>query len=191
MRIDLKKNKHITCLKISFTILFLFNNLVVESDEIPEIHVSLENSLISISALPSDTLKQMILSCLDDGLKSQIYYQIRAYQKNQGFFSFLGDIIIFETNPSYLAYFDFFETKYTIQTNTMDIIKIDNSDDFLDTFFSLLNYRLKELDELHTGIYYVNIRIHLEPVRLVPPFNLLSLFKADESFTSDWIQFDL
>ena len=59
---------------------------------------------------------------------------------------------------------------------------------FLEAFFGLRDFPLGTLPPLHRGECYVLARGRLEPVRVVPPLDIVRLVTSLTSFSSRWVQ---
>jgi len=178
-----------------FLILWIFSGLInlisQEGENNCKVWLRIDKGWIYVSASFDSNADKKVLESLSDGLKAQIFFQIKLYEKNEGFFSFLGDRLVLERNLAYISYMDFFDNKYMIQTSNQRLIGFNDPERFINNFFSINDYRLTSLEEKNISKYYILVCIHLNSVRLVAPFNLLSLFTSEESFTTQWVKKDL
>ena len=162
-----------------FLVLFC---LVIGSFPVCADTVSLDAARVGDLLEVSITLKggdaEQVIASIQDGLKSEIVFQARLYERNRGLFSFLGDRLFVERKVVQVAYFDFFEDMYVVESELKGTRKYEQREEFMRDFFQLADLRLQDMRDLkrEPGSYYILARIRLDPVRLVPPLNIISLF---------------
>ncbi|HEC61768.1 MAG TPA: hypothetical protein ENI27_05880 [bacterium] len=140
--------------------------------------------VVSIALKGGDA--EQVLASIQDGLKSEIVFQARLYERNRGLFSFLGDRVFVEREVVQVAYFDFFDDMYVVESELKGTRKYEQREEFLRDFFHLADFSLQDMRYLRRGpgSYYILARIRLDPVRLVPPLNIISLFNS--SVVTPW-----
>ena len=73
-----------------------------------------------------------------------------------------------------------------METNGQGVRKFDRQEEFLENFFKLTDFPLARLADLNGVDYYVLARISLNPVRIVPPLNIITLFSSGA--TTPWVE---
>ncbi len=144
---------------------------------------------MKVSLISSE--KQAILEALNSGLKSQIIFTIKIYERSEGLFAFLGDRLVAEFNPSLVAYRDFFDEEYVIEPWQGEKNSFKNVEQFFTAFFTLNDFMLQGIEESQLSRYYVLVRIQLDSVKLIPPFTILSLLPFEGRFISPWVRMEL
>jgi hypothetical protein len=152
--------------------------------------LKLKGNSCSLTVNFLSTEKQVVLTALEDGLKSQIIFQIKVYEKRDDFFSFLGDRLVSEYFPTFIAYKDFFDNTYIIEDHSGKKKSYSDTDKFLNAFFSLKDFIMEGMDESRFSSYYVVVSVQMDSVRLIAPFTLLYLFPFKERFSSQWVRKD-
>jgi hypothetical protein len=156
-----------------------------------EIELSIEKKqhelFISITLLTLNEIK--ILNSLDEGLEVEIFFQVRLYEKMPEIISFLGDRVILEKKPQYIAYKNLFENLYIIK-NGEQAVTYANKSEFIKAFFSLKDFFIDSNEIYPDKKYYIRARVHLNHVKLDPPLNLISLFYP-VGFITNWAEFPL
>ena len=176
---------------ILFFVLFIGRIAPLFSQE-AKIQVTIKGSDIIVNArFLMWNCREIVYNALEQGLKSKIFFQIRIFEKAEGFFWFLGDRLVFEADPWYLGYIDFFENEYIIEASTGQMFRFKKKVDFFEYFLSLKDFAIEKIIENELSRYYMLLRIHLDSVRIVAPFTLLSLFSTEESFTTEWYRSNL
>jgi hypothetical protein len=130
---------------------------------------------------------ESIITSLEEGLTSQIFFQFRVYYRNHGFFALFGDRLILEKRFSYNAYKDFFLDQYVIQLDDLPSVYFDTMDDFLTFFSMMIDNQLIEAHRVNSTDYYVLAKVSINPVKLEPPLHIISLFSSIGR-TSGWIE---
>ncbi len=152
------------------------------------LRAELSGGEVTVSAELEGEMSDEILSSLKDGLKSEIIFQFRLYQKNRGLLSLFGDRLIFEKKISRIAYFDIFEGFFVMETQGEGVRKFLSKENFLKHFFQINDYNLTELKYENLSQIYVLARISLNPVRIVPPLNIISLFFTNTGVKTPWVE---
>lgn len=132
---------------------------------------------------PSDVLEN-----LSDGMRAGVTFHIRLYRRATGPFSFLGDRLIAEEHPELEAGWDVFADRYVLRGPRGQERRFRAADDFISQFFSLSRYRMTNVASELSDRHYILVQVSLEPVKLVPPVNLVSLFSQQTMVTSPWVE---
>jgi hypothetical protein len=131
-----------------------------------------------------------ILSALEEGLESEITFQIRVYEKAQGFFSFFGDKLIIQDAPSFRANLDRHADRYVIKPPEGEESLFSDKNAFLTDFLRLERYTISGFEPQRGKEYYLLARIRLVPARLIGPLAIISLFFRT-GHTTDWQEMTL
>ncbi len=115
---------------------------------------------------------------LRGGLQAQVSFQFLPYERSKGWFSFLGDRLLKEQNASRIASFDIFADRFSIQSEDGAVAYYDSEQPFLEAFLSVEALPLAPLEVSDASRYYVLARVRLEPVKLIPPLNIIAGFAA-------------
>jgi hypothetical protein len=126
-----------------------------------------------------------ILSALEEGLESEITFQIRVYEKAEGFFSFFGDKLIIQDAPAFRANLDRLANRYVIKPLQGEESLFSDKNAFLTDFLRLDGYTLAGFEPQSGKEYYLLARIRLVPARLIGPLAIISLFFRT-GHTTDW-----
>jgi len=139
--------------------------------------------LVSLSLRNPPTRE--ILERLREGLKSEIRFDVRVYQKTSGIFGFLGDKLIGECHPAYEAQWDEFSSQFIVANDDHHLYRFATAPAFAKFFFSLPYYA--------TGVkippghgYYMLTSVEVDATKLVPPLNMISLLVPIDRYTSAW-----
>ena len=135
-----------------------------------------------------DSRGREVLQSLRDGLRSEITFQLRLYRRNRGLFSFLGDHLLSERRIYQVAAFDVFENHYWIQRDGTTVGEFEQQSRFLDSFFSLPEIEMGEIEAGQANEYYLLARVRMMPVKIIAPLNIVTLFSPDTAFTTPWIE---
>lgn len=124
-----------------------------------------------------------VLGYLEDGMEAEIVYQVRLYEETRGFSSLWGGRIVEEKTITYSGRKDLFDRMYILTTDLGNTRTYRNQDDFIDDFLRMEDstFSLPSIDRR----YYLLVRAHLDPIKLVPPLNLITLFRRFV-ITTDW-----
>jgi hypothetical protein len=137
----------------------------------------------------SDPRAGEVLAALEEGLASEIQFQLRLYRRQRAPFAFLGDRLASELRLVRTARFDRFERRYRIQSPGAAEVLFEDAGGFLEAFFALGPLALGALSEGDTAEYYVQSRVRLTPVKIVYPLQLITLFYPQAS--SPWLRKEL
>jgi len=130
-----------------------------------------------------------VVAALQEGLASEIQFQLRLYRRQQGPFAFLGDRLLAERRLVRTARFDRFEKLYRVQESGAAEARFPEASSFLDAFCSLDSLSLGPLPP-GAGECYVLARARLTPVKLVFPLGLINLF-FPQTFLTSWLREEL
>lgn len=61
----------------------------------------------------------------------------------------------------------------------------------MSAFFRLSGFLLAGIREIEVQDYYVLARIRVQPVQLVPPLNIITLFSRQAVTTTPWLAVDI
>ena len=181
----------LACLKINFRklkrillVFFLLNCIICYSQDI-ELNIETNEDELSASISLNYEESYKVINSLQDGLEAEIIFEFRVYEKEEGFFTIIGDKLIIEEKTSSKASMNFFENSYNIITSENIVSNYITEEDFLINFFKkkIIRTLNVEMDKK----YYIQARVQLNHVKLKPPLDLI-LFFYQIGFTSDWVE---
>lgn len=123
---------------------------------------------------------------LENGLKAEIIYTIQLYEKQTGFFRFLGDRLITELNITKEASWDMFNKQFMLKGERDTIHQFSESSDLLREFFALKDFRIGIDSLVENESNYLLARIEYKPIKLSAAMRLLSFFSSRDTVTTDW-----
>jgi hypothetical protein len=170
-------------------IYFFFFSLIIYAQEVL-LSVDSENYNIFVSSKLQSYDFNEVLDSLNNGFEAEIFFEFRLYEKATGFLSFLGDKLIIEEKPFYIAGIDIFENTYIITTHDNEVFSYDTETEFIKNFFRITSYPIPGSIWEEDKEFYVLARIQLNHVKLVPPLDLISLFYST-GFITDWAEIQL
>jgi hypothetical protein len=129
-----------------------------------------------------------IVDALQDGLKSEIVFELRLYRRQTGFLAWLGDRPIISLRETRVAAFDPFTARYVTFRNGRLEESFADQAEFLRHFLSLSEHTVGAVEAGTGALYYVLARIRLSPVRIIGPLNIVTLFSSENLVTTDWVE---
>ena len=138
-----------------------------------------------VSLSLQDPPAREILDRLREGLKSEIRFDVRVYQKTSGIFRFLGDKLIGECHPAYEAQWDEFSNQFIVTTDDHRTYRFATAPAFVKFFFSLPHYATRVQLPPGRGCYMLT-SIEVDATKLVPPLNMISLLVPLDRHTTAW-----
>jgi len=154
-----------------------------------DLRVGLQGGRVLVSLGYSDPRSGQVLAALEDGLASEIQFQLRLYRRQRGPFAFLGDRLASELRLVRTARYDRFERRYRILSPGAPEARFADARSFLEAFFALGPLALGAIPAGDAARYYVQSRVRLAPVKIVPPLKLITLFYPQTS--SPWLRKEL
>jgi hypothetical protein len=130
-----------------------------------------------------------VLAALQDGLASEIQFQLRLFRRQRVPFGFLGDRLVAELRLVRTARYDRFQRQYRIQSPAEAESLHAEARGFLEAFFALGPLPLGQLAAGEAGQHYVQSRVRLSPVKIVFPLKLITLFYPQAY--SPWLRGEL
>jgi hypothetical protein len=152
-----------------------------------DLRVGLEEGRVVVRLAYADPRAEEVLAALDEGLAAEIQFQLRLYRRQRGPFAFLGDHLLSELRLVRIARYDRFERRYCIQSPGAAEARFEDARGFLQAFFAAGPLVLGA-PPVGAG-YYVQSRVRLAPVKIVPPLKLITLFYPQAS--SPWLRVEL
>jgi hypothetical protein len=131
-----------------------------------------------------------VLSALREGLKSQLLFQLRLYRRQDGPLALLGDRLLSSRELTRIASFDLIDDRYRVVDETGQR-EYTAQAAFLEDFYILRDYPLGSLAAAEGPQCYLVARARLEPVRVVPPLDIIRLVTRVSSFSSPWMRADI
>jgi len=142
-----------------------------------------DDSILVSMVLPRSERPDIIES-LDNGLRSEISYEIKIYQQTSGLRSIFGDRLIREEHIHYEGKRDNFSNDYQLFSDS-GVRRFSEPEVFLEHYYELENYPIPFAPTPGED-YYLLGRIVVEDIKLVPPLNLLTLFMRKNRTVTDW-----
>lgn len=151
-------------------------------------HFTVSNGAVLASIQVVNPPAGRILGSLRSGLRSEIRFVIRVYERGRGFLSFLGDRLVGTDQVEYQARWDEFAGDYVI--TRLDAAKrtsyrFPDAASFAEHFFGIV-------DE-ETGIHvtnhdhpYVLSSVEIQTVELAPPLTMIAAFLHDRLVSTPW-----
>ena len=148
----------------------------------------LEDNKILVCSISTPQIKTSnILDSMEIGHRTEIEFIINVYKNKPRFFSFLGDRLEKESTVSYVATRDLVSGVFTIVKSNGQKIKIEDEKSFFDTFFSANDIRI-DMSKAESGEYYIESRVEMKIIKLIPPLNLLSAVIPGITTKTDWVK---
>ncbi len=132
-----------------------------------------------------------VIDAIESGMRSEVAFEIRLYRPLDGLAGLLGDQLVAEYHPSFVAFRDRFTREYVIESPIGAQRRFSSRDEFLQEFFSIRSFTvptgaLPEIDD-----HYLLGRVELRPVKLVPALRLLQALRPGETIATPWQRLDL
>lgn len=131
-----------------------------------------------------------VLSALREGLKSQLFLQLRVYRRQDGPLALLGDRLLSSRELTRVASFDLIDDRFELLDET-GRREYAAQVQFLEDFFSLRDYPVGSLAAAEGPQCYLVARARLEPVRVAPPLDIIRLVTRVSSYSSPWTRADI
>ena len=183
LRRNLKKNS----ILLSFLAAFLFTSIGQGfGDNLKAAFVN-DNSSFALDIEYEFGSFPSVLEPIEAGLKSQIIFTIQLCEKREGFFSFLGDIVLHEETVQYVGHKDFFEKVYVLEDAGGEKTVFANAEDFFYAFRTLRRYSVNHyLPSEKTPRLFFRVQVTVYQVKLVAPLTLIYSFSKEGVFESGW-----
>jgi hypothetical protein len=186
----LKKNRSIPHL-FPFLILTLFFQAAPGYAFLDAIlSVRMEGGLVFADARLDWSEPERIIPGLNDGYKSEIFFEFRLYERVNGPFPFIGDRLVAEKRLVCEGYRDFFSRQFFLETQGAGFREFPSIREFLAAFFVIRNVAIASQNGKNGSGHYVLARISLVPVKFEPPLHIIALFSS-MNLTTDWVQSDI
>jgi hypothetical protein len=153
------------------------------------VNVGAQNIKIAFSFGVDNYSKSKILDSLSDGHRSEVRYEFRLLREARGLGKIFGDRLVKEDVLSYVARWDAFDEKFVVVVDGSAERSFDDSDGFLAFFLAVRNRTMIVADGLDDGDYLL-CRWRIQPVKLVPPLTLMTIFRSDLQVISSWKRTD-
>jgi hypothetical protein len=127
-----------------------------------------------------------LVAALRDGMESRITLTLRLCARRAAFLPLLADAVIAEKSLSSVAFFDFLDKRFVVESETGGRRVFDEPEEMVRGFFSWKGVALGA----HPGAErpYLCARVQFDPVCLIPPLAIVSLAGAAGTYTSPWIR---
>lgn len=172
-----------------FLLIILFLQVFVLSAQETVLMVNNKLDKPSISLTLKNYPGDILISSIQNGLRAEISFEIKAYATSNGIMRIFGDRLYSEENPVYTGRWDRFSDEFVIEYGDIKNTFKDK-ELFLASFFTLEDYYSTEIDFKSENLYLLG-RIIIKKVKLVPPMNLLSRLLGANTYTTPWIKYYL
>jgi hypothetical protein len=130
-----------------------------------------------------------LAASLRDGLESRITLTVRLFERKRAILPFFRDVRMVEKNLAKSAFFDFLTQQFVVESDEGTRDSFRDPKDMLASFFLWGEIPLMERDGLQEP--FITARVRFDPVALLPPLTILSLFGMTGTYTSPWIRGEL
>lgn len=127
----------------------------------------------------------LIVQTLREGLRSEITYYLRIFRKSAGFETVFGDRLLNEYQYTFNAEKTIFQDGFAISSSEQKRI-FSTTYDFMKAFFTYDKFEIPNSILSPEGDHYLQGRIRIKKIKLVPPFNLINLFWTDNNKVTSW-----
>jgi hypothetical protein len=127
-----------------------------------------------------------LITALRDGMESRITLTLRLYGKKAAFLPFFSNALIAEKSLSRVAFFDFLEKRFVIESETERKRVFDEPAEMVREFFLWTNVSMGARSAAKHP--FLSARIQFDPVHLMPPLAIVSLAGVAGTYTSPWIR---
>lgn len=134
---------------------------------------------------------ESVLAALEAGMRAEITFAIRLYQPLRGVARLLGDRLLAEYHPGFIAYRDPFTREFVIESAVGTQRRLESEAEFLEDFFTLAAFPIPIDPTADIDRYYLLCQVELRPVRLVPALDFLGAVRPGETVVTPWIRFEL
>lgn len=145
-------------------------------------------SFARVTAVFSWDRQAELLAALRDGLESRITFSFRAFERATGLLAVLGDRLLGERTITRSAYFDILGGTYIVEEDGGAQSASSDLDALVTGFFTADGIALPAPLSARPAPCSVAVRVHFEPVRLMPPLTIVSLAGAAVSHTTPWVR---
>lgn len=142
-------------------------------------------------AVELDYVGERVLQALADGMRSEITFTIRLYRSLGGPARLLGDRLVAEYHPSFIAYRDPFTREYVIESAVGTQRRIESAESFLQEFYSLAAFPVPTNTIADLDRHYLLCQVQLRPVRLVPALDFLGAVRTGDTVVTPWQRVEL
>ncbi|TVR00422.1 MAG: hypothetical protein EA403_11860 [Spirochaetaceae bacterium] len=132
-----------------------------------------------------------VIEALESGMRSEVAFEIRLYRPLDGLAGLLGDQLVAEYHPSFIAFRDRFTREYVIESPVGAQRRFASRDEFLREFFAIRSFAIPTGAIPEINEHYVLCRVELRPVKLVPALRLLEALRPGETIATPWERLDL
>lgn len=151
---------------------------------------AVSNGTVLASIRVVDPPARRILGSLRSGLRSQIRFVIRVYERGRGFLSFLGDRLVGTDQVSYEAQWDEFGGDYVITrlgATKRASSRFSDAVAFTDHFFSIADEKTGIRVANHDHPYVLS-SVEIQTVELAPPLTMIAAFLRGHQISTPWIR---
>jgi hypothetical protein len=134
---------------------------------------------------------RVVLESLNRGMRSQVTFEIRLYRPLDGIAGLLGDRLVAEYHPSYVAFRDVFTREYVIESPVGAQRRFESADAFLSEFFAIRTFPIPTDTITDVDEHYLLAQVVLRPVMLVDALRLLDAVRPGESVVTPWTRVEL
>jgi hypothetical protein len=127
-----------------------------------------------------------LIDSLRNGLESRITLTVRLFKRRPAVLPFLEDIRYVERNISQIAFYDFLNREFIVESENGKKTVFQRPEDLLAGFFSWKGIMLAAMAGLVRP--FVTARVQFDPVALRPPLTIVSLFGVTGTYTSPWVR---
>jgi hypothetical protein len=130
-----------------------------------------------------------LLESLRKGTGSRITFDFRLSRERAAFLPFLREAAVGGKVLSRTATFDVYSRQYVVEEEGGGKTRFGQADDFLDGFFRARGVVLAQ--DAQPGRFTVTAQVRYEPIRLIPPLNIIFLFDRSSTRASAWTKVEV
>ena len=144
-----------------------------------------ETALFEFTYAVEDYPTHRITESLMEGHKAEVLFEIRVLRKVSGIRKLFGDSLLFQKKITHVARWDPLDDNYIIRVDDLQEFVYDDPSTFLESLLSLHAHTVNIGQSIQKNDY-VMCRSRIQPIKLIPPLSLMTIFRTDLSETSSW-----
>ena len=132
-----------------------------------------------------------VIDALESGMRANVAFEVRLYRPLHGLAGLLGDQLVAEYHPSFVAFRDRFTREYVIGSPVGAQRRFSDRGEFLREFFTIRGFSVPTGGVSELGSHHLLSRVELRPVKLVPALRLLDALRPGEVIATPWQRLNL
>lgn len=153
-----------------------------------DLHAHRRGDGLFLSATVADFDGSRLIANVSGGLSAEVVFVIRLYEEADGLAGALGDVLVVEYAPSYVARQDLFRDGFVVEHGSGAVEEVGSSAELLETILTLREYWIPLADLADPSRASIRVQARIREFLLAEPLAVVAWVIPNYTRFTPWVE---